>query len=168
MRWKFVTWLTVKATAMSDWLLRNRNWRYTADDYRRMPENSMGKKLICYMDQHRIPFKPNLVRHDLKHILLGYEMRMPDELRIHAFLFGNRCYNAMGIIYLAICMLFVPEVTPCLWQDYKRGRKAIPLKKIDLSNFVEQDVDWCRQTWNISPPNPVGSQLLNTCHPHLN
>jgi len=149
MRWKFVTWLTVKATDMSDWLLRNRNWRLTAEDYRNMPANSMGKKLIEYMDENKIPFKPNLVRHDLKHILLGYKMNMPDELRIHAFLIGNRSYNPMAITYLFICVCIVPEIIPTLRKDFKRGRTAHCLKKIPLEHFIQADVIDCRKRWHI-------------------
>jgi len=149
MRWKFVTWLTVKATDLSDWLLRNRNWHYTAADYRKMPENSLGKKLIDSMDRNQIPFKPNLVRHDLKHVLLGYQMNMPDELRIHAFLIGNRSYNPMAITYLLICVAIVPEVIPMLRKDFKRGRKAICLKDIPLENYIESDLITCQKKWRL-------------------
>ncbi|MBI3133390.1 MAG: hypothetical protein HYZ14_01835 [Bacteroidetes bacterium] len=149
MRWKLVTWLTIKATDLSDWLLRKRNWNHTAADYRRMPENSIGKKLIVYMDENNIPFKPNLVRHDLKHILLGYKMNMPDELRIHAFLIGNRSYNPMAIIYLLTCTLLVPEIIPTLRTDYKRGQKAVCLKQLNLENFVTDDLEKCQKRWKI-------------------
>ena len=149
MRWKLVKWLTIKATDFSNWLLRKRNWKYTADDYRNMPENSAGKRLIEYMDANQIPFKPNLVRHDLKHILLGYQMNMPDELRIHAFLIGNRCYNPMAMAYLFICVAIVPEILPTLWKDFKRGRKSVCLKNIPLENYIQSDLTSCQKLWHL-------------------
>jgi hypothetical protein len=150
MRWKLVTWLTVRATNLSDWLLRKRNWNYTAADYRSMPENSMGKKLITYMDQNNIPFKPNLVRHDLKHVLLGYKMNMPDELRIHAFLIGNRCYNPMAMTYLAICVVIVPEIIPTLRKDFKRGKNSVCLRNIALEKYTGSDLTQCQRKWKLT------------------
>lgn len=152
-RWKLVKWLTIKATDLSDWLLQKRNWKLTAADYRSMPENSVGKKLIQYMDSEKIPFKPNLVRHDLKHILLGYKMNMPDELRIHAFLIGNRCYNPMAICYLIICVLIVPEILSQLKKDFKRGQNALCLKHTNLENYIREDLNESRSKLNIKEIN---------------
>lgn len=149
MRWKLVQWITVKATDLSDFLLRKRNWKYTADDYRSMPENSLGRRLIGYMDEHNIPFKPRLVRHDLKHVLLDYEMNMPDELRIHAFLLGNRCYNPMAMLYLALCTVIVPEIIPTLRKDFRRGRNSICLRSINLENYLLSDLNQCKKMWQL-------------------
>lgn len=150
-RWKLAQWITLKATDFSDWLLRKRRWRYAASDYQNMPDGSLGKELITYMNQNNIPFKANLVRHDLKHILLGYEMRMPDELRIHAFLVGNRSYNLVAIAYLLVCISIVPESIRLLKKDFQRGRKAICLKRINLENHVQDNLYICRNAWNILP-----------------
>jgi len=149
MRWKLVNWLTVKATDLSDFLLRKRKWNYSLQDYQNMPENSLGKSLSDYMEKHSIPFKSNLVRHDLKHIVLGYEMDMPDELRIHSFLLGNRCYNPMAIAYLLICVMIVPEVIPTLKKDFKRGRRAKCLRNINLENFIKEDLTKCQKVWGL-------------------
>jgi ubiquinone biosynthesis protein Coq4 len=140
MRWKLVEWLTVKATDLSDLLLSSRNWDYTITDCSEMPKNSLGYGLYDYLEKTNLSYRPNLIRHDMKHILLDYEMKMPDELKIHAFLIGNKCYNLMGIIYLGICVLIVPEIIPELKQEYKRGQKAKCLKNIDLQQFVKQDI----------------------------
>jgi len=145
MRWRIVKWLTIKATDFSNILLRKRNWKYSETDYRKMPENSLGNKLIQYMDQNNIPFKPNLVRHDLKHIILGYGMNMPDELRIHSFLIGNRCYNPMAIAYLIICVCIVPEIIPTLKKDFKSGRKSKCLREINLENYLKEDLIYCQK-----------------------
>jgi hypothetical protein len=93
MRWKLVEWLTVKATDLSDLLLSSRHWNYTLKDCSEMPTNSLGYGLYDYLEKTNLSYKPNLIRHDMKHILLNYEMKMPDELKIHAFLIGNKSYN---------------------------------------------------------------------------
>ncbi len=149
MRWKLVTWLTVKATDLSNILLKPRDWDTNISTYKAMPTNSLGLLYFNYLKQHNISFKPNLIRHDMKHILLGYEMEMPDELKIHAFLIGNKSYNLMGIFYLMICLLFVPEIIPRLYQEYKRGQYAVCLKDIDLQQFIDHDISIVRRKFRI-------------------
>lgn len=149
MRWKLVTWLTIQATNMSDWLLRKRKWTWTAEDYRSLEHGTIGKELISYMDANAIPFKPNLVRHDLKHIVLGYKMNMPDELRIHAFLIGNRCFNPMAMIYLFLCIAIVPEIIPTLKKDFYRGRKSICLRKIHFEKHITENLDQFQKSWGL-------------------
>ncbi|MCG8577044.1 MAG: hypothetical protein MI810_19340 [Flavobacteriales bacterium] len=148
-RWKLVNWLTLKATDMSALLLRDRKWNYQLQDFAKMPINSLGRKLYEYLTQNRISYKPNLVRHDVKHILLGYEMKMPDELHIHAFLMGNRSHNLMGTIYVAVCLVFVPEQFFKLKKDYLRGKAAVPFRSVDFRNFLQTDLKLCRKQLNI-------------------
>lgn len=150
MRWKLVTWLTIQATNMSDWLLRKRKWIWTETDYRNLEKGTIGKELITYMDENKIPFKPNLVRHDLKHIVLGYRMNMPDELRIHAFLIGNRCYNPLAVIYLLLCVSIVPEIIPTLKKDFLRGRKTVCLRSIQLEDHITHNLKQFQSLWGLS------------------
>lgn len=146
MRWKLIEWLTIQATNLSNILLSSRNWEYSINDFNKMPKNSLGYGLYDYLNKTNLSFKSNLIRHDIKHILLNYEMKMPDELKIHAFLIGNKSYNIMGIIYLVICICIVPEIIPTLIKEYKRGKKAICLKNINLQHYVMIDVDLVRKS----------------------
>ena len=90
MRWKLVIWLTVQATNLSNFLLKNRGWKYTFKDYKKMPKNTLGFQYYAYLQKNKLSYKPNLIKHDIKHILLGYEMKMPGEMDIVAFLIGNK------------------------------------------------------------------------------
>jgi ubiquinone biosynthesis protein Coq4 len=153
MRWKIVTWITILATNMSHILVRKRPQPYSFEDYAKMPKGSLGKTYYLYLKAQKIPFKPNLIRHDLKHVLLNYKMNMPDELRIHAFLLGNRSYNPMAIAYLITCLTIVPDFYTKLKKDFARGRKTICLKKVDLQGYVLLDLHKCRTILNISKIN---------------
>jgi ubiquinone biosynthesis protein Coq4 len=151
MRWKLVTWITIMATELSSILIRKRHVHYSEVDFAAMQKNTLGKALYLEMKKYKLSFKPNLISHDLKHILLGYKMNMPDELRICAFLFGNRSYNRMAMAYMFICVPFVPEILPLLRKDFKRGRATHPLKNIDLQAYAKMDLEACRKQFNVSP-----------------
>ena len=155
MRWTIVNVLTKIATDLSNILIRQRKQYLPFEQYGKLPKNSLCHSFYKYLKKEGISFKPNLIRHDLKHILLGYEMKMPDELRIHAFQLGNRYHNPIGITYLIVCSILVPEILPNLKSDFKRGRRAKPMKNIDLGQFLSIDVVQLRHQLNISHPNKI-------------
>jgi ubiquinone biosynthesis protein Coq4 len=151
MRWTIVKIITKIATDLSNILIRKRKQYLPFEEYAKLPKNSLGRNFYNYLKAEKIAFKPNLIRHDLKHILLGYEMKMPDELKINAFLLGNRYYNPLGITYLFICVLIVPEIIPELKKAYQRGRTAVSLKSVDLGKYLSNDLQKIRYQLNISP-----------------
>lgn len=136
MRWTIVKSITKIAPDLSNILIRKRPQYLSFEEYGNLPKGSLGNTFYKYLKKENISFKPNLIRHDLKHILRGYEMKMPDELRIHAFQMGNRYYNPMGITCLLLCCCIVPEIIPTLKKDFKRGRIAKRLKGIDLGKYL--------------------------------
>jgi ubiquinone biosynthesis protein Coq4 len=150
MRWQLVTWLTIQATELSDILLKNRNWKYKLSDYQRMAKGTLGHTYWQYIHDNQIEYKPNLIKHDMKHIILGYEMKMPAELDIVAFLVGNKSYNKVAVVYLLVCLLIVPEYALKLKPHYQRGQQARCLRDFDLRDFVEKDLKTIRKHLNIT------------------
>jgi len=151
MRWRIITWITLVSTGLSHIMIRKRKLYYDFYEYKGMPNKSLGKSFSNYVVQAKIPFKQNLIRHDLKHILLGYKMTMQDELRIHAFLVGNRCYNPIAMAYLFICLLIVPESIGGIKNDFYRGRKTPCLKKTNLQKLAQKDLTKCRIELGVPP-----------------
>lgn len=143
-------WLSLKATDFSDILLHQRPWKYNFSDYKLMAENSLGKQLFNTMNSHQINYKPKLIKHDFKYILLGYKMEMEGEIELHSFLLGNKDYNVMGIIYLFTCLLILPETFNKAKIAHKRGRKSVCLKKINLEHLVEKDITSTRQVLRLN------------------
>ena len=150
MRWRIVSWITVQATRLSGVLIRKREVPYEFYAFSKMPSGSLGLTYYETLKTAKLSFQPNLIRHDLKHILLGYSMDMRDELKIHAFLIGNKSYNPLAIAYLFLCLLIVPEMIPSLKQDYLRGKKTPPIRKINLNDWLFTSLSDCRTELNIS------------------
>jgi|GEM_PF-2015452 len=149
-RCQFIKWLTIKATNLSDYLLKERPWKYTFQECSKMDKDSLGYSLYTYLSENNLTFKPNLIRHDMKHILLNYEMKMEDELKLNAFLIGNKSNNLVGYIYLITCLFFIPEMITKLKIDYRKGKVATRLKSIDLQNLAEVNLTELRNTLNIT------------------
>ncbi|MDX1350438.1 MAG: hypothetical protein R3279_09335 [Putridiphycobacter sp.] len=150
MRWRLVTWLTIQATELSGYLLAERNWKYVLADYQTMPTNSVGRLYYNCIEAKTIEYKPNLVKHDMKHIILGYNMDIKNELNIIAFLIGNKSHNKVGLIYLLVCLCIVPEYIPKLRKHYQRGKQSKRLRDFEIDSFVEMNINDVRNTLNIS------------------
>lgn len=150
MRWKIATWLTIQATELSGFFLSNRPWPYALTDYEHLPKNTLGYHYHTCIAEHQIEYKPNLIKHDMKHIILGYDMTIQNELNIVAFLIGNNSYNKFGVIYLIVCLLIVPEYSVKLIKHYKRGKAANRLKDYNIESFVETDLIKIRKLLNIN------------------
>jgi len=148
-RWQFIDWLSLKATNLSDRLLKDRPWEYTLEDCSKMDQNSLGHSLYNYFSENNLIFKPKLIRHNMKHILLGYDMKIEDELRLHAFLIGNKSYNLLGIVYLITCTLFVPEIIFKLRLEFKKGKTVTILKHVKLQNYATHDLTVLRRKFKI-------------------
>lgn len=149
MRWKFVTWLTIQATELSGHLLSARDWKYSLADYKAMAPNTVGRLYYNFIESKTIAYKPNLIKHDMKHIILGYQMDIKDELNIIAFLLGNKSHNKVGLLYLLTCLMIVPEYIPKLRQPYKRGKQTKRLKDYSICSFVEMDLNEVRKILNL-------------------
>jgi len=150
LRWKVVTWLTIQATELSGFVLLERNWRYEISDYQHMEVGSLGHKYYHLIASGQIEYKANLIKHDMKHIILGYDMTIKNELNIVAFLLGNKSANKISTIYLMTCLLLVPDYFLKLKKHYSRGKKAHRIRNYNLSDFVELNLKTIRKTLNIS------------------
>ena len=99
---------------------------------RAMDEGTVGKEIACMLDRKGYRLIPKYENHDLKHIVLGYEMTMKDEIIMQAYLVGNGNLTGPCLIFLSLA-LFYPKTWTELPNAYRCGkkRKSIHLLTID-------------------------------------
>jgi ubiquinone biosynthesis protein Coq4 len=73
--------------------------------------------------------------HDLKHVLLGYEMTPVDEIRMQAFLFGNGCNSLVSFGFLLYGIILLPDQWSIFYSDFKMG--------LDAPRIIHLDVNSC-------------------------
>ena len=79
------------------------------------------------LDSKQYRLIPKFENHDLKHLVLDYEMTMKDEIRMQAFMFGNGNYTIPCFAILGFGAILLPDLWSTFYQDYKKGRKSIPI-----------------------------------------
>lgn len=101
---------------------------------RELPVDSLGYDIAKCLDKHQLKLVPKFESHDLKHVLLEYEMTPVDEIRLQAFMFGNGNYTLPCLIILVFGILLLPDQWITFYEDFKKGRKS---KRISTWNIEE-------------------------------
>ncbi len=150
LRKKFVAKGIDFAPTLISFLHKERKWNYTLEDYRQMPSKSLGYEVANYLDERNFDFIYNSHHHDIRHILLDYEMDTEGEIRMQAFMVGNNWrWNYKGWLALIFGMVFLPELWSVLVADWKRGQVAQRISKIDWKSLLKEDLSILREKFGI-------------------
>lgn len=91
--------------------------------------DSKGYKLI-----------PKFENHDLKHIILDYEMTMQDEIKMQAYLVGNGNLTLPCLIFLSLG-LFYPTIWKDLLTEFIHGQLTNSIHFLTLDNCMSKDLN---------------------------
>ncbi|MDF7813397.1 hypothetical protein [Hymenobacter sp. YC55] len=109
-----------------------------------LPSGTLGRGVADILHQHKLQLIPHYENHDLKHVLLDYNMTPEDELLLRAFMLGNGDYSITCIGFLAFALL-TPELWPQLRTHFRRGRRTSCVLHWSLTKYASQNVEALRQ-----------------------
>jgi hypothetical protein len=100
---------------------------------RTLEKGTVGREVADMLDRKGYRLIPKFENHDLKHIVLDYEMTMQDEIKMQAYLVGNGNNTFPCLIFLSLA-LFYPTIWRSLPQEYKQGKitKSIHFLTLDI------------------------------------
>ena len=124
---------------------------YTLEELRRLPPDSLGAETASFLDRRHFGFLPKYETHDVIHALLGYDTTTSGELRLQAFMCGNRSASKAGQVLFVIGAVLLPELWGQLTRDFHRGRHAEQLGALDLPAAVSQHRQQLCQELRIAP-----------------
>lgn len=130
-RKQIVQWVIDLAPSIVAAIYPPRVWEFTLEDYRLLPKGTLGRDIADFLDERALGFLAHGEQHDVRHILLGYDMTTFDELRMQAFMVGNNLrWHLVGWLILLFGGCLLPEWWTQLRQDFKRGQQAKDISKI--------------------------------------
>ena len=104
-----------------------------------LPAGTLGRGVADLLAAHGLQLIPHYEDHDLKHVLLGYDMTPEDELKLKAFALGNGDWSITCVGFLLLAVL-TPEVWPALRHHYRRGRQVPPVFRWKLATYAAYDL----------------------------
>lgn len=153
LRKKILGWMIVESVPILNLFRSSPPWPYSLEQLRYFPTGSWGKELAAMLDSHKLGLLPKYETHDALHILLGYRTTVTGELRLQAFMLGNRSASNAGFILLFLGLIFLPESYSKIMMDFERGRQATRVAEWNIAGLLDNDLGFIESRLNLSCHN---------------
>ena len=98
------------------------------------PEGTVGRDLYLLLKNHNYKLIPKFENHDLKHLILGYDMHTIDEIRMQMFLLGNG-NQTLPVLLFALSGVLFPEHWTQFQRDFDRGLRSPTLEGCSIDTL---------------------------------
>lgn len=114
-----------------------------------MPPNSLGERTSRFLKENKLVPMPGYEGHDMKHTLLGYPANMKGEISMQYFEWGNGNRSLPVITVMLFGTLFMPEEYKEYLIQYRRGRRAKNLSRVDLKEYATRSIHQLEKQWKL-------------------
>ena len=121
------------------------NCKTKVEELRKLPQGTIGKEIANCLDENTLNLITNFESHDLKHVLLDFEMTPIDEIRMQAFMLGNGNYTFPCFAILSFGIILLPNYWRELFRDFKRGKNTKPISEWNIEHYAEMKLLECRE-----------------------
>jgi hypothetical protein len=135
------------------------NYYQKVSDLRKLEIGTLGKEIANCLDEHQLTLVPNYESHDLKHVLLDYEMTAEDEIRMQAFMIGNGNYSIPSFAIFIFGFLLLPELWRTFLTDFKNGKNTVPISNWSIEKYCERNLTELRA--ELKKPKRIKEPIMN-------
>ena len=111
----------------------------------KMPNGTLGNDIGKSLKENGLRLVPKYESHDLKHILLNYGMNPVDEIRMQAFMIGNRNYSISVFAIFIFGVLILPNFWEIFYQDFIKGRHSLHIKTWTIEEYAHYKTSFLRE-----------------------
>jgi hypothetical protein len=136
----------VKSLRLTGWIIWALEKIYGAttldsklEKLRTLEKGTVGREVAEMLDGKGYRLIPKFENHDLKHIVLDYEMTMQDEIKMQAYLVGNGNTTFPCLIFLSLG-LFYPRIWIDLRTEYRQGKNSNSIHFLTLDNCMDKSL----------------------------
>ena len=103
---------------------RPNEFTYSEDGLQSLPAGTLGNDLFIFLKQRDLPLLKHYARHDLKHVLLGYDTTEEGEACLQSFMFGNGRISFPVLATVTYGFITMPEYWSNMKEAFQMGRKG--------------------------------------------
>ena len=123
---------------------------------RSLPDHTVGHDLAKMLDSRELKLIPGFAKHDLNHLILGYDMTPESELCMQAYLIGNGHWQPQCFLFGSSAVL-LPGLWSTLWDHYNLGRRSESISSLKLEDCLDRNTEQVRRQYAPSPTRFVSS-----------
>ena len=97
-----------------------------------------------FFERNGFDFVPYYEKHDLKHVLLGYDAAAPEEMCMQAFMFGNAGFRPFIKLFTIIFLIWTPDAWRELPYHFLIGRFTKPIGGLRVEDLAHRDLQAVR------------------------
>lgn len=112
---------------------------HTMESLAQMQQGTLGSDLYKFLVAKNLKLLPYYAKHDIKHILLGYDTTDEGEVCLQCFMLGNRHISVPVAATVMYGFLTMPEYWRKFAVAYKRGAKSASLKYCNWFEIISEE-----------------------------
>ena len=124
---------------------RPNEFTYSEDELRSFPSGTLGNDLVVFLKQRNLPLLKHYVRHDLKHVLLGYDTTEEGEACLQSFMFGNGRISFPVLATVTYSFITMPEYWSIMKKAYLQGKKSDPIHVWKWNELLKEPTEELRK-----------------------
>jgi len=116
------------------------SWGIKREELIACPPKSLGNELGKFLLKENFHSIPMIERHDVFHLLFGFNTQTKDEVAMLCFLVGNGKVTLFTTLSAIGAVLVYPERLPYFIYHFHRGRNALNVSKWDFRPFLNENM----------------------------
>jgi ubiquinone biosynthesis protein Coq4 len=124
-------------------------WEIGKNELLEYPKDSLGFGLGIFLDKNHFDIQPKLEDHDIIHVLTNTGISVIDEIGMQYYLLGNGKRSLYLFMVIISGTPFYLTQIKYFFQQYKRGKEALPFHYLDFSKMLSIPVLSIQKTFKI-------------------
>jgi len=124
---------------------RPNEFTYSEDELKSFPTGTLGNDLVIFLKQRNLPLLKHYARHDLKHVLLGYDTTEEGEACLQSFMFGNGRISFPVLATVTYSFITMPEYWSKMKIAYLQGEKSDPIHPWKWNELLKEPTEELRR-----------------------
>ena len=111
---------------------------FTEQELEQLPPGTLGNDLHVFLKERNFRLLTHYSRHDMKHILLGYDTTDQGEACLQCFMLGNGRISFPVLATVIYSMITMPEHWKTMRAAYRKGKHAAPVHDLPWPNLLTE------------------------------
>ena len=124
---------------------RPNEFTYSEDELKSLPVETLGNDLFVFLKQRNLPLLKHYARHDLKHVLLGYDTTEEGEACLQSFMFGNGRISFPVLATVAYGFITMPEYWSKMKKAFLQGKKSNSIHAWKWNEILKEPTEELRR-----------------------
>ena len=118
---------------------------FTEQQLSELPAGTLGNDLYHFLKKRNFRLLKHYSRHDMKHILLGYDTTDEGEACLQCFMFGNGRVSFPVLATVVYSLLTMPEYWRSMRTAYQKGKLAGPVHDLPWPKLMTEKTAGIRE-----------------------